>query len=166
MRILNQNLAKKLSFHWANLLNQKVLAKEALDRGAITYPDHYAQMVALELVIRHTMFGKTRVIHTDRLFEKNEQLQNGVVTDSYPSKLKNPVMAFTCKIFIPTPLNEWIGVPVDEVAVQRHVKTHKARQFELMAAKALETNKNAKNKKTNSGARKQDKHTIDFVDIA
>jgi len=141
-------------------------SKNDLRRGAINYQDHYAQMVALELVTRHTMFGKTRVIHTDRLFDKNEPLQGGVVTDSYPSKLKNPIMDFTCKIFIPTPLNEWIGVPVDELAVKRHYKLLKARQFELMAAKALETNQAAKAKKVNSGARKLDKHTIDFIGVA
>ena len=73
-------------------------------------------------------------------------------------------MEFTCKIFIPTPLNEWIGVPVDKLAVKRHYKSLKARQFDLFAKKAIEINKKAKLNNVNSGARKQDKHTIDFVD--
>jgi DNA sulfur modification protein DndC len=141
-------------------------SKNDLRRGAVNYVDHYAQMVALEQVIQHTMFGKTRVIHTDRLFAKNDSLQGGVVTESYKSKLKHPIMPFTCKIFIPTPLNEWVGVPVDDVAVKRHYKLLKMRQFELMAAKALEANNKAKEQKVSSGARKHDKRTIDIEEVA
>ena len=39
--------------------------KSDLERGANNYKDHYHEMVALENVTGHTMFGKSKIVHTE-----------------------------------------------------------------------------------------------------
>lgn len=80
--------------------------KNDLHLGATNYPETYTTMVAMERVMDHTVFFKTRT--------KNKQIIAR----------------------IPVSVAEKAEVPVDEVAVQRAIPVLRARREQLLAQKA------------------------------
>jgi 3'-phosphoadenosine 5'-phosphosulfate sulfotransferase (PAPS reductase)/FAD synthetase len=137
--------------------------------GAINYPKHYVEMIALERVTNHTMFGKSKVIHTDKEMNKGTILAGGAkVITSELNTSKRAIMAYKNKTFIPVPLSEKVGVPFDELAVQREMVRLIALQKDLIANVEQEkldkaAIKTAKAKKIGSKTKKRDAATIDWV---
>ncbi|MDI4654231.1 MULTISPECIES: phosphoadenosine phosphosulfate reductase family protein [Pseudoalteromonas] len=141
-----------------------------LMRAAMNYPDHYAEMIALELVVNHTMFGRSRTIHTDLQLTKGVELAGGKVLESIKNTSKRAVMPYKNKVFIPVPLDEKVGAPVDEVAVQRHVVRLTERL--VMLKERVNSEKELKALKKKEAANKigsknikRDDSTIDFLDM-
>jgi DNA sulfur modification protein DndC len=139
--------------------------------GALNYPDHYVEMIALERVINHTMFGRSKVVHTDREMKKGDMLGQGKVITSELNSSKRAIMPYKNKTFIPAALNEKIGVAFDEVAVQREMVRLIERQKQLLVNRATEkaekeTAKAEKAKKVGSKTKKRDANTIDWVSEA
>ncbi len=131
-------------------------------RAATTYTDHYHEMIALERVINHTMFGKTKTIHTDREHKKGEVLQGYKVTKCDENKSKRAIMKYRCTVFIPVPLHEKAGVPFNELLVKHHEKLHRRLRTQLIRnrdneAKAKEQAKIDKHSPKNSA------NNIDFI---
>ncbi|MGO2168723.1 phosphoadenosine phosphosulfate reductase domain-containing protein [Pseudoalteromonas sp.] len=140
-----------------------------LTRAADKYTDHYHEMVALERVVDHTMFGKSKVIQTDRKLAKGEALGGGKVTKCIENTGKRAIMPFKCTVFIPIPLDEKIGAPIDELLVRRHQQRLEALRTQLKSeAAARKEAKTAKRKLAASaiGSRntKRDESTIDFLE--
>lgn len=136
--------------------------------GALNYPKHYVEMIALERVTNHTMFGRSKVVHTDRQMKKGDMLGMGKVITSEPNTSKRAVMPFKNKTFIPVPLHEKTGVPFDEVAVQREMARLIARRTELLAEVKADkaeaaAKKAAKAKKIGSKTKKRDNSTVDWL---
>lgn len=139
-----------------------------LVRGAINYPQHYVEMIALERLIGHTMFGRSKIVHTDKKIPKGALLGEGKVTTSEKNASKRAIMPYKNKTFIPIPLDKKVGVPFDEVAVQREMVRLSMRRDVLIANKAAdaaakEAAKAAKAKKIGSKTKKRDDDTIDWV---
>jgi DNA sulfur modification protein DndC len=87
--------------------------------GAKNYPKHYVEMIALERVINHTMFGRTKVVYTEREMQNGDMLGECKVITSERKTSKRAIMPFKNKTFIQVPLHEKTGVPFDEVAVKK-----------------------------------------------
>ena len=137
-------------------------SKNDLYRAAVSYTDHYHEMVALEKVVNHTMFGKTKTIHTDRLHAKGDLLQGHKVTTCEENKSKRAVMKYRCKVFIPVPLNDWVGVPVNELLVKMYEKKHRQLRSELIRNRDIEAKERA-NSKIERKVAKQNPDNIDFI---
>lgn len=125
-----------------------------LERGATLYPDIYYEYIAAERLLKHTMFGKTK-----------QKTHYDDVTDLITGEIKK--VKRVEKTFIQIPLEEKIGLPVNEEAVAWYMKKHEKRRAELLAIKAAEeTEKDAKRaeeKKLGSGKKKAvDTSTIAF----
>jgi DNA sulfur modification protein DndC len=139
--------------------------------GAINYPQHYVEMIALERVTGHTMFGRSKVVHTDRKMKKGDLLGAGKVISSEENTSKRAIMAYKNKTFIPVPLNEKTGVPFDEIAVKREIIRLEARQKTLREMVAFDkaeaaAKKAAKAKRIGSKSKKRDDSTMDWVESA
>lgn len=139
-----------------------------LINGAINYPKHYVEMIALERVINHTMFGRSKVVHTDREMKKGDMLGEGKVITSERNTSKRAIMAYKNKTFIKVPLHEKTGVPFDEVAVQREMIRLIARQKTLREIVKLDkaeaaAKRAAKAKKIGSKTKKRDDTTVDWI---
>ena len=117
-----------------------------LINGAKEHPEHYHQMVALERFTGHTMFGKSKTIHTDRKFKKNEELGEGTVTKSELNTSKRAIMKYKNVIFIKVPLDQKIGIPVNELRIQKHLNIFKNRKIALVEMKTLKAIKNTASK--------------------
>jgi hypothetical protein len=110
--------------------------------GALSSPDMYCQYLAVERVIGHTLVftSKQRTIKTER---------DCIVTGK---KLIDKRVEKTIKAI---PLNEHLGLPFDELAVQRYVKEFTVRREQMLAEKAeneaiADANRRAKNTKINN----------------
>lgn len=141
-----------------------------LSRGAAKYVDHYHEMVALERVVDHTMYGRTKTIHTDRAYSKGDALGEGTVVTSEKNTSKRAIMPYKNVIFIKVPLDEKIGAPIDELLVQRHMKRLKALQVELELVVEKEKQEKAEKKRKaacviGSKNKNRDTTTIDFIEM-
>lgn len=139
--------------------------------GAINYPQHYVEMIALERVVNHTMFGRSKVVHTDRKMNKGDILGEGKVISSERNTSKRAIMPYKNKTFIPVPLSEKTGVPFDEIAVQREMlrllERQRLLQNNVKKAKAeTEAKKRQKANKVGSKIKKRDEATQDWVSDA
>lgn len=144
-------------------------SKSDLERGANNYKDHYHEMVALENVTGHTMFGKSKIVHTDRKFVKGEPLGEGKVTLCIPNTNKRAVMPYKCTVFIPVPLSDKIGAPIDELLVTRHQRRLTELRASTMQAEAERKELKENKKKLAASAigsrnKKRDTSTIDFLE--
>lgn len=142
-----------------------------LINGAINYPEHYVEMIALERVINHTMFGRSKVVHTDREMKNGDMLGEGKVITSERNTSKRAIMAFKNKTFIQVPLHEKTGVPFDELSVQREMKRLVERQNALKEMVKLDkaeaaAKRAAKEKKIGSKSNKRDASTLDWIESA
>ena len=132
-----------------------------LYRAAVTYTDHYHEMIALERVVDHTMFGKTKTVHTDRQHAKGDLLQGYKVTKCEVNTSKRAVMKYKCTVFIPVPLHEKTGVPYNEILVKHHEKLHRRLRAQLLQNKQQEANEKKALKIQRETAPKDD--NIDFI---
>lgn len=129
-------------------------SKNDLSHGAKMYVEHYHQMIALERVVGHTMFGKTKTIRTDEPMRKGERIEGLQVTSS--RKLKKQVdgkNVYSNTVFVPVSLSERAGEPVNELLVQSHMIRLRKRMEFLERRKREEqaqaaTKREAKNTKT------------------
>tara|TARA_B100000446_G_scaffold15921_1_gene13460 strand:+ start:9342 stop:10487 length:1146 start_codon:yes stop_codon:yes gene_type:complete len=140
-----------------------------LRNAAANYTDHYHEMIALERVVDHTMFGKTKTIHTDRELAKGTSLGDGKVTSCTKNNSKRAVMPYKCTVFIPVALSDKVGAPFDEIKVQQHVNRLKALRvqykFEEKLRKDAKAEKRMAAKKAVGGKNtKRDESTIDFLE--
>lgn len=139
-----------------------------LAHGAANYKDHYHEMIALEIVVDHTMFGKTRIIHSDVKHPKGTALSDGVVTKSKKNISSRAVMPYKNTVFIKVPLHEKIGAPVDWMLVKRHVKRLQdlkaSLEREVIERKmSKDREKAVKAAKVGSKNKNRDESTIDFI---
>ncbi|MFT6908808.1 MAG: hypothetical protein ACJAS1_005515 [Oleiphilaceae bacterium] len=136
--------------------------------GAKNYPKHYVEMIALERVINHTMFGRTKVVHTEREMQNGDMLGECKVITSERNTSKRAIMPFKNKTFIQVPLHEKTGVPFDEVAVQKEMIRLIERQNVLQEMVKLDKAEAAakraeKAKKIGSKTKKRDDNTLDWI---
>ena len=112
--------------------------------GALSSSDMYFQYLAVERVIGHTMVftSKQRTIKTERVC---------IITGKtlIDKRVEKTIKAI--------PLNEHLGLPFDELAVQRYVKLFTKKRAELLAIKA---NTEAE-RLANRLAKIKPKHTVD-----
>lgn len=116
--------------------------------GALSSPDLYFRYLALERVIGHTLVfsSKQRTIKTERVC---------IITGKtlIDKRIEKTIKAI--------PLNEHLGLPFDELAVQRYVNLYTKRRNELLAIKAEEEAiAAAKRKEKNSPKKHVDVQTI------
>lgn len=124
-------------------------------RGAISSPDVYHELIAAERVLGHTMHFKTKQrTEYKKVFDliKNKE----VVVDK-----------IVHKTVIKIPLNERLGVPFDELAVQRKMQELRARREELLNIKSMgllekENKKRAKQAAAIAKTRDDKTGTFDF----
>jgi len=138
-----------------------------LRNGAINYPEHYAEMIALERVTGHTMFGKTKTIRTKVPMKKNDILEGFKVTKCNILKKKvDGKTQYSNTVFIPVSLSEKAGVQVDEVLVAKHIKRLKGRKAELLLAQTPKTKNTKKTSCSPKGKKKfMDTQTIDIFEV-
>jgi len=134
-----------------------------LINGAKEHPEHYHQMVALERFVGHTMFTRSQTIQTDRKYKKNDVLGDGTVTKSEINSSKRAIMPYKNVICIPVPLDQKIGIPVNELRIQIHLNKFKVRATELKERKAQEELAKVTNKKK-SVNKKRDPNTREMFD--
>jgi hypothetical protein len=130
--------------------------------------EHYHELIAIERITGHTMFGKSKTVHTDRKMEKDAWIQGGKVITSEKNTSKRAIMPYKNRVFIPVSLAEKAGVDFDEVRVQSHVVRLTKRLEVLQETIRLEKEAKAlvKAKKANkigSKSMKRDNSTIDFL---
>lgn len=142
-----------------------------LKNAALNNPEHYAEMLAVERIIGHTMFGRSKVIRTSRPMIKGDILEGYEVTKC--RILKRQVEqrnVYSNTVFVPVSLSDKCGVAVDEVAVAREVVRlqHLQKETEQIQASIIkqrkinsETKKAATNRKIN-----KDTRTIDIFEVA
>ena len=142
--------------------------KNDLRNGAQKYNDHYHQMLALEVVIGHTMFSRSKTVHTDREYKKGDKLAEGTVMESELNSSKRAIMPYKNRIAIPVSLSERTEVPINEILLQKHINELKSRLMELEAQKVIkerikQKEKLAKKNKKGSKTKKRCANTVDWV---
>ena len=102
-------------------------------------------------------------------FVKGEPLGEGKVTLSIPNTNKRAVMPYKCTVFIPVPLSDKIGAPIDELLVSRHQRRLTELRASTMQAEAERKELKENKKKLAASAigsrnKKRDTSTIDFLE--
>jgi len=141
-----------------------------LSNGAKSYPEHYSEIIALENVVNHKMFARSKVIRTTTPMKKGDILEGRKVTKcKILNKRVNGVIQYSNTVCIPVSLSERTGVPVNDVLVAKKTRQLLARKklLELQRGKEKADKTRIKKGKISATSKRkfQDTKTIDIFEV-